>query len=365
MKNQKGFTLLELALAMLVVGIIVSLLASGLQAYLQKTRIDTTKHRMNVVEDAIQAFLDVNRRYPCPARVNVSPGVANYGIEVKSGGATAETDCVGDNTVGGGGTFTPNAANPIRHGSVPVRTLNLSDEYMVDGWGNRFTYAVTKTLASDDMSAVPTAIDPDSDDVGTLYVPNGGAISMQDSAGNVFSTNTHYVLLSHGETGAGTFKLFSTSTVPPIVCPPLAGANRTLDAENCNNNNNFVITLLNSESGNTFYDDYVRYLGQQKADNVPAGAIMAFAAPCPVGWTTYTAAEGRFVIGALVAGGTTPPATLPRYQYIDNGTRADITAGSGTVQFSSTELDVNDTNGTGPGADLLPPYIALNHCIKD
>src|SRR5690606_6228451 len=112
------YSLIELSLVIAILGVI---LASGMNVVGRKQsadRLRTTQERMERIVDAIQEFADINRFIPCPASPSAVAGGATYGVS---------------------STYTsPNCATS--NGSVPVRALNLSDDYMYDGWDRRFTY---------------------------------------------------------------------------------------------------------------------------------------------------------------------------------------------------------------------------------
>lgn len=76
---------------------------------------------------------------------------------------------------------------------VPVRTLNLPDEFALDAWNNRIVYTVTEILASD-----PNDFDH-----------TQGAILNVDGAGNNILPAAgigHYVLVSSGREDTGGFR---------------------------------------------------------------------------------------------------------------------------------------------------------------
>lgn len=118
--NQSGFTLVEIAIVLLIVAILL-----GYTVALFPRQQDLKKYRavdveMDRVIEAIIGFAQVNGRLPCPA-------VPNSGGDEDGGGAV---DC---NNYGG---------------FVPVNTLGLTgklnqDTLLLDPWGNPYRYYVT------------------------------------------------------------------------------------------------------------------------------------------------------------------------------------------------------------------------------
>jgi len=320
-KNQAGFTLIELAIVILIGGILVSFLGSALFAFIKKSQINKTHFKMEKVEEALADYLAVNGRYPCPAPRTAIPGDALYGQEVTA------TNC---NT----GTRAGTALNGgVRIGAVPTRALNLPDEYIADAWQQQFTYAVTGVLATPGQ-----------------YVPNGGLVRLEDGASNSLVTpagRAHYVLVSHGQTGDGSFPALGAAN-PSVPCPT---AGTILDRENCNNNRLFINTLISSENNaSAFFDDYVIFKGETiPIAVIPPNVVIPFnRATCPTGWTEYLPARGRFVVGAQAAN-----KVLPRFDMALRGDNA-------ILDFSN-----GNTNAGGDPRAIIPPYTALLYCEEN
>ncbi len=345
MKNRKylpdqGFTLIELLVVIVVIGIIFAMFSSALLSYIEKSRIYKTQTRMEVIQDAIDKFLNINDRLPCPAPQNVGPGAPGFNVEITTPGIPgALANCNVNASPAGAPVFT-NGAVRLRTGAVPTRSINLPDEYALDAWGNKFRYTVTRDIASPG-----------------LYDNDGGRIAVRDSA-NLPTVNppdtAHYVVVSHGENGLGAFAE-SGAAVGGGCGATAAGG---LERQNCNNNRRYVSTLLKSDVlGAGYYDDFVVFKAEERPDfQVPAGAVVAFNGPCPPTWQPADGVpagepdlQGRFVIGRTMPGS---PINSPRYN--------NITATAFTDNLSYT---IGNT-GQDP-IHLIPPYIALQYCIKD
>ncbi|MCF8496228.1 MAG: hypothetical protein K9G62_06140 [Alphaproteobacteria bacterium] len=224
-------TLLDVAVAMVVIGLISAPLIHQYNIWQQKKALNYTHENLTAVKKAISDFYFENNRYPCPALIKNTRTDPEYGRE----------DCAG--TV---------AATDGLAGSVPFATLNIPESLTLDGWKNRITYVVTETQAN------ITPIDP----LGGLIQIRGFA----QSSANICDTSTyvdyapgnaHYVLVSHGNNGIGAY---NAEGVPGEDC--LAATN-TPEGGNCDYQNGLKFThhacARSLVSGPTYYDDVLEF----------------------------------------------------------------------------------------------------------
>lgn len=119
-RAQRGFTLTELAVVMVIVGFLVAGGIMTFNAQVEQRNYDETLRRLNAAAEAVLAFAVVNRRLPCPA----APGAT--GVESPAGGT---------------------CNNPY-NGFLPGETIGFAyvdaDRYGVDAYNNRIRYAVSK-----------------------------------------------------------------------------------------------------------------------------------------------------------------------------------------------------------------------------
>ncbi len=118
--NQNGFTLIELAIVLVIVSILLGYTVALFPKQQELKRYREVDRKMDEVIAAIVGFAQVNGRLPCPAIPN-SAGVEDGGGNV---------DC---NNYGG---------------FVPVNTLGISgslnaDSLLLDPWGNPYRYYVS------------------------------------------------------------------------------------------------------------------------------------------------------------------------------------------------------------------------------
>ncbi len=335
---EAGFTLLEMAIIVVLGGILLSFLGAALLNFLHEAQIKTTEYRLEKVQTALGHYLSINGRYPCVAN-------RTLGLDNNLSGREVTSSC---NGVAFPGTVKQAG---VRIGSVPTRTLNLPDEFIADAWGRKFTYAVTEVLATP-----------------LQYRADAGVITLRDDADSNIVTNAHYVVLSHGTTGDGGFPL-GQSTVRSLPCPT-----SSLDRRNCDDSDAiFRKTLVNSEANIVnFYDDYVYFKGLNAShivDPIPTGAVMGFQqASCPVGWADYLLAEGKFIIGLQSA-------ILVEDQYIRRrripAVSTSLNLSVGTVRDFARPVVFSDISPPPTSEarsfavwENIPPYVAVKYCEK-
>lgn len=205
-----AFTLVEMAVVLLVIaavmGSAIALLSSGLHGVSYRG----TQEKMAILQKALNDYRIAYNRLPCPADNSESMLTStNFG---RSG-----TD---PNCTGGGGVDEYNAGANTVIGMVPVRDLGLPDDMAFDGWGRRIRYAAfapfTQANAFDTYLVTDTAS-------GLSVVNNATSEEMTTTAG--------FVLVSYGENGHGGRGATTATTVN-------AGSTNTNEHLNCKCDNN-------------------------------------------------------------------------------------------------------------------------------
>jgi type II secretory pathway pseudopilin PulG len=247
-KDCRGLTLIEVCFGIIILGLLLLPMAKLYDIYRIKEVLTRSDGNIQVIQSALQKYALRNGRYPIPAQRDLAPDDAGFGQEYAGAiGACGGGDVVPCRTAG----F--NATNDdILIGDVPFATLGLPQMYITDGYGNKFTYAVTENQTVDPPT--PGIFD----DKGSIRV-------VDDADGDTNGTNgdIHFVVLSHGEDGKGAFSLEG------VLIQACAGAGA--DIENCDNdgefNNNFAFIdndtpygrLSVAAAGANYYDDYLRF----------------------------------------------------------------------------------------------------------
>ena len=188
--QERGFTLTELAIALVIVG----LLTGGLLLSLTTTRDianeKETQKQLAMIQEALLGFAVAQQRLPCPAAPNAT------GVE---------------SPIGGSGVCT----HPY-NGFLPGSTLGLAPTdaqgYVVDAWGNRIRYAVTTvsaaspnlfTTASGLKSQWSVGPQPDLHVCNTATgITNAGAANADCAANASLTDSAVAVIFSTGRTGA-------------------------------------------------------------------------------------------------------------------------------------------------------------------
>lgn len=336
--SQSGFSLVEVALVMIIGGILLSLFSGTLLTMISGAKMKTTQERMRAVNDAIQIYATANNRLPCVASrtipVNGATAIqrAEYGRELPTAAPCTGAAPAGTVRIGG--------PNWVRIGYVPTRTLNLPDETGYDAWGSRIMYAMSENLGSS-----------------TTYDLLAGRIRIDDSLGTEVTTGSNgtYTVFSVGPDRRGGY-----NTAGNLVAACNVPAGR-IDVANCDDADNvFVATMMTGNNDQTpanHYDDYLIYEGNFQASIIPAGALMAFdRTECPSGWTEHTALQGRTIIGR---GTFTETATPPNTQ-ISTG---DMTFAQGATGGWASRMSVQ--SGASIRVNNMPPYAAYLYCRKN
>ena len=171
MNKQRGFTLIEIAIALTVIALLSVGAMSALQLAMLRARIAETRDAVREAREAVVAFAVVNRSLPCPA--------------------VSATDGTEQSRAGG------NCAS--RRGLLPWQTLGVRG---IDGWGNRLGYAVSQPLVKSTGNRIQLT------DTGDLRIM--GRAADGSPAQVVTSAAVAFALWSHGENGRGATTLLGS-----------------------------------------------------------------------------------------------------------------------------------------------------------
>jgi prepilin-type N-terminal cleavage/methylation domain-containing protein len=128
--TQSGFTLIEIAIVLLVVAILLGYSVAMLPVQQELKQYRHANTEMDSIIEHLIAFAQVNGRLPCPDTSTNTDGVANS--------IDGEEDPHANATVGCEAFF----------GFLPARTLGMNGKYdaagvLIDPWGSRYRYAVS------------------------------------------------------------------------------------------------------------------------------------------------------------------------------------------------------------------------------
>ncbi|MGZ9097753.1 MAG: type II secretion system protein [Micavibrio sp.] len=290
--QNRGFTLIEMAMVSLIIGILLGPLLMLYRNSLSSHQIEVTEENLRASSEAITEFAGLNLRYPCPASLWLGPEDPNYGVpDCRDGtgysGFTAPStpgDChagicraFGRDADGDGSNDT------ILIGAVPVTVLNEGDpsgtppsfrnsiflpaSNALDGWKQKLTYAVSESM-TDSTTFSPYR--------GAIEIVDENGISLLDEPGIA-----HFVLVSHGDNGVGAYTnngdLITSCTLGDIESP------------NCSQAGYYVSGLRSLADGFDYNDDIIKYM------NYTASAI--WTASSMVDGAIFNAPGGNVAIG--------------------------------------------------------------------
>lgn len=215
--SSTGFTLAEMAIVLVVVGLLLTSVLSTVSSQLEARNVAETQSRLNQIKEALIGFAQANGRLPCPADGTLPTGASGAGAEQFSGSA-----CTSANNFG----------------VVPWATLGVTE---TDVWGRRFGYKVSSVF-SDAIAqntwntTVPATQSPTC----TAPVPTpttssfalcslGGLTITTRTAANKTGTavaNVPVAVISYGKNGYGAY----TSGGTQYAAPPAANADETANA---------------------------------------------------------------------------------------------------------------------------------------
>lgn len=271
--REAGFSLIELAMLMVIVGLLVASALSTFDAYQKRTALNTTIEKRNNIEIALGRFLADNGRLPCPANPALPVTDSDSGVEnCRPGGfaypVLTPPTCTGHCRIEGarkpfaglnGVAPAPGVQKDrILRGVVPYKTLGLALWEAYDGWGSMMTYAVTELLASDELVSPATPAPWGRINYNLAYgaidLARWDSVTSTDTSApnpNVgdLSNSWPFVIVSHGPDRRGGW------TVNGAIAIPCAGQGR--DLVNCNAQSarfiepSYIVTV----PGATFYDD--------------------------------------------------------------------------------------------------------------
>lgn len=221
-RNQSGFSLIEIAIVLAIVGLLMASLLPAFSGQVEQQRRNETKKQLEEIKEALIGYAVSMGRLPCPSTAT------NHGLEkFESGGDATNGKCANFND-----------------GFLPAATLGLSptdgDGFATDSWGNRIRYAVTQS--------------------------NNKAFTTQDGMKNtgISSLNPDLIVCSTASTSSSTCSVSNTSqtTAAPFV---IYSTGMKLDtgadeSENPNpySSDNDRVFVGNNPSSN--FDDMVTWL---------------------------------------------------------------------------------------------------------
>lgn len=263
MRARHGFTLVELSVVLVVIALISGMGLAATMGMLESAKRAATESKLNEIEKALMAFRNRYNRLPCPGGITLTETSSVYGLEAATPGTCTGGSPAAIDISGNGGTPPPNGNPPVVQGGIPARTLGLPDEFMFDGWGRRFLYAIdANATVTNAFSIIPVSAER-------------CGVTVKDAAGGYRSGSASgggsvYTLVSHGSNGHGAYVNGSTRIS--------SGSTNTDELDNCNctatgangtTNASFVQKepTENSSTATDVFDDIVRFKERWQLQN--------------------------------------------------------------------------------------------------
>lgn len=183
-KKNCGFTLVEMAIVLMIVGLLLGGMLVPLSAQMEQRNISDTQKALTEIKEAIIGYALANGQLPCPAVPTIATGQANAGI--------VRPTC----------TTVANSS-----GVLPWATLGVSE---TDAWGNRYTYRVTSDFADaiNPVAHVDGGCTPNpTPTLATFGLCSAGNLNVLSAApgGVTIAGSVPAVIISHGKNGAGAY----------------------------------------------------------------------------------------------------------------------------------------------------------------
>lgn len=338
-KSLKAFTLLELAIVLIIMSVTTSTMFFFLANAAKNTQKDINQQKIDFVVNALNDFYIRTGYIPCPASLTVAPSTSGFGTT---------TDCsigavAGVNDIGSG-------ADVVRRGMIPVRAMGLPDSAAFDAYGNRLQYTIIKSFGVN-ASSFDTSLPATGAIIVYGYNPSGPTLTNLNilTAPNTIA----YVVHSSGQNQNGATSYAGANLTCTAVGP---------DAYNCDTTYNQFVG--SADISGTFDDIVVWKTRQQlKYDKVAFFSSSRNAAPTygKIAIFSDTQGSGAPSYGTGAAGASYYKRNLNTSQInnLSNGSLANnsIVLGAGTYKISAI------ASSCGVDRNLLEIYSATSGTV--
>ena len=191
LKKETGFSLVEIAIVLLILGLMITPAINMYHQYRVEKDWNETEDNIDLIALELGGYRAITGRFPCPAPTDAVPGDFEYGHEFD--------DCLNlappvNSCANGLCRYNnPESGRDVVIGSVPFKTLNLQESESYDSALARISYAVTLNLTDN-----------------TTFDINGGGIAVVDKIDPTLSlvspnSSAHFVVIAHGHNKAGAY----------------------------------------------------------------------------------------------------------------------------------------------------------------
>ncbi len=257
---KKAFTLAEMSMVLVVVGLVIMVVFPALTAFRQSMQVSATQSNLQALMRATTAFVQANGCLPCPTPA-ATTGAGFGRVRGEAGGLACQNNCT------------------VYEGIVPFISMGLPQQIAKDGWGRWITMRVDPALTINFGVVPPTALCVAGDTTPSCVTGESRKGLCQDGAlmskVNRVSITTAgggtqqaaLLFLSHGANGFGAFKadpaVSAGTNAHPAFSGGLTPCSATGGFERCNANGDAAfIEAPFSNDPTTPYDDVLLYVGR-------------------------------------------------------------------------------------------------------
>lgn len=238
--SEGGFSLIELAMVMIIIGVISVPLMQRFQIYQKDETYSNTTLALNEIHKKLGEYYVEHGYYPCPANRSIAFGKPKHGESIAN---CLSAVSLGSCLSGSGACHVNGSGGSAIIGGIPYATLNLPYNNTLDGYKNPINYVISDVY-------LDTAKAYDDTRKGTI------TLSDEKGAAPLVTKNNIYGLISSGENRKGSFN------VNGKIEACTAG---TADSVNCDNNSEYVDRGANYSNGASYYDDRVSFNSSEPA----------------------------------------------------------------------------------------------------
>lgn len=245
--NESGFSLIEISLLLIVIGLIFIPILRTLDHAQERAGFTRTLGIISTAEDGINTFYaNSGGAYPCPAGLLLPSDDPESGVSRDCSDLNNFANCTNPNwrtdTNGGVCRTSGSTGNAVLIGALPYADARFDLETSLDYWGNKIIYVVPYRNTDSDA---------------TNNFQGVRMFTLDASRSVVAATDGEILLFSTGETARGGF---SKDGVEIEACGVAANG---YESENCDFDNSFFRNegsdaVFSRVVGPEFYDDITR-----------------------------------------------------------------------------------------------------------
>jgi len=183
-KNQLGFSLLEMAVVLMIVGLLLGGLIPTLSGQMDQKNRGETRKQMEEINAALLGYAASQSppKLPCPASPTTATGDTDAGI----------SNCA------------------LSTGVIPWVTLGVGE---TDAWGRRFTYSIASSV----LGTFGTSFTLKSTGSLDIHSASTGNCDSPAAIQNCVADNMAAVIISHGVNGCGAYLPTGSPLAPTIA----------------------------------------------------------------------------------------------------------------------------------------------------